>query len=159
PRLCDETGNALSAMMTSKRQDHPTDFPRAAEEPVDVNGEKEQITDFQLYLLARMQLDGATLAQILKKLQISEGDKAASSEAISALGFGDSGETGDLSRLVLRPPISVEAVVNHSLPDFLYDSLCLHFKLPLSPEFDFTVNENPDGLAWEPAFKRSADQA
>jgi hypothetical protein len=58
---------------------------------------------------------------------------------------------------VLGAPILSQPVDDSKTPPVFQGSHSLCFKLPFWADFDFVVNESPDGQAWDPGFRRSLD--
>jgi hypothetical protein len=123
-----------------------------------MSDEKNQSRSFQLYLLSKMRVDPDMLTKAMERLRASGKDMAVAKEAMSLLGFGESGETADLYREVLGVPNAVEQLDDSMIPKVFQGSRSLRFKLSLWTGFDFVINEQPDGFIWDPMFRRASTQ-
>lgn len=118
---------------------------------------QDRIWLFQLYLLSIMRVQPVVLEDALVHLQATEKDLIRAKEEMLAFGFGASGVPASLYREMLGTPISVEPIDNNETPAVFHGSHSLVFKLPLWKDFEFVVNEHPEGQAWDPGFRRSLD--
>jgi hypothetical protein len=110
---------------------------------------------FQLYLLSVMRVQSSVLRAALQQLQATEHDLQSAKEAMIALGFNVAGVKVELYHKVLGEPFAIQHIDASSIPATFHGSRSLRFRLPLWPDFDFVVNEDPNGYAWNAAFRRS----
>lgn len=116
---------------------------------------RDQLWLFQLYLLSIMRVHPVVLEDALIRLHATEKDLRDARAKMTTLGFETIGFPAVLYREVLGAPVSVQPVDNSKVSAVFEGSHSLIFKLPLWEDFDFVVNEHPDGQAWGPGFKRS----
>jgi hypothetical protein len=109
---------------------------------------------FQLYLLSIMRVQPVVLEDALIRLRATKKDLRDAKEKMVTLGFGKPGVPARLYREILGTPVSVQPVDNSKVPAVFEGSHSLVFKLPLWEDFEFVVNEHPDGQAWDPSFRR-----
>lgn len=115
---------------------------------------RDRLWLFQLYLLSIMRVQPAVLKDALIRLQAREKDLEDAREKMVTLGFEAIGAPAMLYREILGAPVSVQPVDNSELSAVFEGSHSLVFKLPLWEDFDFVVNEHPDGQAWGLGFRR-----
>lgn len=116
---------------------------------------RDELRQFLLYLLSTMRVPRDFEEMALKQLSASEEDKATAKEAMIAMGFETIGFAAKLYRKVLGEPVAVTQIDDGVIPDAFRGSWTLRFRLPLWPDFDFVVNEHPDGQAWDTRFERT----
>lgn len=109
---------------------------------------------FQLYLLSIMRLKPVVLEDALTHLQATKKDLRDAKEKMLTLGFGTPGIPAKLYREILGTPVSIQPMDSSKIPAVFEGSHSLIFKLPLWEDFDFVVNEHPEGQAWDPSFRR-----
>ena len=113
-----------------------------------------KIRVFELYLLSVMRVSSAQLQNALDELHASKTDLEICKQTMIDIGIESIGVTAALYRDILGGPFEVNRIDDSTIPSSFQGSSSLHFKLPLWQEFDFVVNEHPDGRAWDPSFKR-----
>lgn len=121
----------------------------------DVSSRHDELRQFLLYLLSSMRVPRDLEEVVLRQLRASEEDKATAREAMTTIGFETIGFPAKLYRRVLGEPVAVTQINDETTPDAFCGSRALRFRLPLWPDFDFIVNEHPDGQAWDPHFERT----
>lgn len=116
----------------------------------------DKVRLFQLYLLSVMRVSPAALSKALEQFNSTEAELAEVKRSMKGLGFEMmGGPNADFYRDLLGTPVSEAPIDNVQLPEVFRDSKALRFKLPLWPDFDFVVNELPDGGTFDPSFRRS----
>lgn len=111
---------------------------------------------FQLYLLSVMRVEATVLKQALQQLDASEEDLEAAKSTLVSLGFEEIGARAELYRGILGFPLRIERPDDNLIPPAFKGSLRLCFKLPLWPDMEFIVYEDPEGPAWDLGFRRAA---
>jgi hypothetical protein len=118
----------------------------------------DKVRVFQLYLLSVMRVQPAKLSKTLKQLHSTAVELELAKRSMEGQGFKMiGGPTIEFYKEMLGPPHSEEPIDNNKLPTEFHNSKELRFKLPLWSDFDFVVNELPDGGTFDPSFRRSID--
>jgi len=111
---------------------------------------------FQLYLLSFMRVDPNVLSEALRQLGSTQAELAAVNASMKERGYEMiGGPRVEFYLDLLGQPFSEDPIDNHIVPEVFHDSKELRFKLPLWEDFDFVVNELPDGGTFDPSFRRS----
>lgn len=111
---------------------------------------------FQLYLLSVMRVNPLVLNRALTRLASSPGEMDEVRQLMKGRGFQTiGGPPVEFYREMLGQPTSEEVINNETIPEVFHGSKALRFKLSLWPDFDFVVNELPDGGTFDSCFRRS----
>jgi hypothetical protein len=106
-----------------------------------------------------MRVQPAVLNSALKQFNATGNDLKEAQKKIRTLGFEQIGVSGDSYRNLLGEPIFIQSLDDNEVPDVFRGSRSLHFKLPLWADFNFVVNEDLSGRAWDPGFRRSPNSS
>jgi hypothetical protein len=128
---------------------------------IEIMSEKLLQTDdksrlFELYLVSFMRVDPDVIRKALGQLHSTEAELEVVKNSMKGRGYEMiGGPDVEFYLDLVGQPVSEQPIDNDTLPEVFHNSKELHFKLSLWPDFDFVVNELPDGRTFDASFRRT----